>query len=101
MLRKDRKQLVGLRGHNPNEILPEGSQITEESGNERPKPMIGHITSSYYSATLGHSIALALIQSGRSRLGEDIFVFGPDDRCSKATISDPIFYDSSGARQHV
>ena len=101
MLRKDRKQLVGLLGHNPNEILPEGSQITEESGNERPKPMIGHITSSYYSATLGHSIALALIQSGRSRLGEDIFVFGPDDRCSKATISDPIFYDSSGARQHV
>ena len=101
MLRKDRKQLVGLRGHNPNEILPEGSQITEESGNERPKPMIGHITSSYYSATLGHSIALALIKSGRSRIGEDIFVFGPDDRCSKATISDPIFYDSSGARQHV
>jgi sarcosine oxidase subunit alpha len=101
MIRKDRNQLVGLLGNHSNEILPEGSQITEEPGNDRPKPMIGHITSSYYSANLGHPVALALIQSGRARMGEEVFVFDAEDRCFKATISDPIFYDSSGERQHV
>jgi sarcosine oxidase subunit alpha len=101
MFRKDRKQLVGLLSHNPIEILPEGSQITEDSGFDRPKSMIGHITSSYYSANLGHSIALALIKEGRSRIDEEVFVFDAQDRCIRAKISSPVFYDSLGERQNV
>ena len=101
MFRKDRKQLVGLLSYNPTEILPEGSQITEDSGFDRPKSMIGHITSSYYSANLGHSIALALIKEGRSRIDEEVFVFDAQDRCIRAKISSPVFYDSSGERQNV
>ena len=101
MLRKDRKQLVGLLSYNPTETLPEGSQITEDSGYDRPKSMIGHITSSYYSANLGHSIALALIKDGRSRIDEEVFVFDAQDRCIRAKISSPVFYDSLGERQNV
>jgi sarcosine oxidase, subunit alpha len=34
--------------------------------------MIGQVTSSYKSPTLGRSIAMALIENGRARMGETI-----------------------------
>ena len=68
-LRNDRKQLVGLLTENPNEVLPEGAQLTNSPKAPVPVPMIGHVSSSYFSACLGHSIALALVRGGQERLG--------------------------------
>ena len=71
MLRKDRKQLVGLLTEVPTDVLDEGAQIVATSSVlSMPTPMEGHVTSSYFSARLGHSIALALLKGGRSRIGE-------------------------------
>ena len=39
-----------------------------------PMPMIGHVTSSYYSPKLGRSIALALVKDGLNRMDQHIFV---------------------------
>ena len=36
----------------------------------RPVPMLGHVTSSYRSAALGRSFALAMVKGGRDRIGE-------------------------------
>ena len=96
--RTDRKQLVGLLTGNPGEVLPEGGQIVEALS-ERPMRMIGHVTSSYFSANLGRSIALALIQGGRDRLGDT--VMAPLERTvMSARVTEPRFFDPEGKRAH-
>jgi sarcosine oxidase subunit alpha len=93
--RSDRKQLVGLLTDNPSEILPEGAQLVFDDKAAIPMPMVGHVTSSYYSATLGRSIALAVVKSGQLRLGEKIFA-PLKSRTVTAEIVDPVFYDKEG-----
>ncbi|MBV8653215.1 MAG: sarcosine oxidase subunit alpha, partial [Alphaproteobacteria bacterium] len=58
--RSGRPQLVGLLTENPAIVVPEGSQIVARTGRvgTPPVPMIGHVTSSYYSPVLRRSIAL-------------------------------------------
>jgi sarcosine oxidase subunit alpha len=100
--RPDRKHLVGLLPVDRFELLPEGAQlvrqgtaITPELG---PVPMIGHVTSSYHSAALDRTFALALVRSGRNRIGET--VLAPlEDRVVAATITEPVFYDKEGTRR--
>ena len=55
----DRKQLVGLLTRDAGTVLEEGAQVVETPGQATPMKVIGHVTSSYASAALGHSIALA------------------------------------------
>ena len=35
--------------------------------------MLGHVTSSYHSAALGRTFALAMIRSGRERIGQTLY----------------------------
>ena len=100
MLRKDRKQLVGLLTEDPNEVLPEGGQIVAHPGSI-PMPMEGHLTSSYFSARLGRSIALALLKGGRDRMGEVVSVPRFDERVVKAKVTSPVFYDPQGRLQNA
>ena len=99
-VRKDRKQLVGLLTENATDVLPEGGQIVEDPNAPMPVPMIGHVTSSYYSACLGHSIAMALVKGGLSRMGEIVHVPLADGKVISARISSPVFYDPEGARHN-
>ncbi len=92
-----RKRLVGLRTEDPATVLPEGAQILAEPPSGPPETMIGHVTSSYMSAALGRSIALALVRGGRERKPGTVHV--PfDGRSVRAEICDPRFYDPEGAR---
>src|SRR5207245_1833219 len=50
--RPDRKQLVGLLPVERDQLLPEGAQLVVEPDGTIPTKMIGHVTSSYRSATL-------------------------------------------------
>ena len=96
--RTDRRQLVGLLTDNPADVLPEGGQIVETLS-EPPMRMIGHVTSSYFSANLGRSIALALVEGGRGRHGEPVKV--PLERTVlSARITEPQFFDPDGERAH-
>ncbi len=99
-VRKDRKQLVGLRTMNPQEVLPEGAQLTDSRIVSRPAPMVGHVTSSYYSACLKHSIALALVKGGRARMGGTVYAPLVDGRTVAAEVCSPVFYDPEGAKQN-
>jgi sarcosine oxidase subunit alpha len=99
-VRDDRKQLVGLLTENPADVLPEGGQIVDTVTPSPPMKMIGHVTSSYYSANLGHSIALALIKGGRQRDGDRVFI-PLEDRTISATITEPRFFDKAGERLHA
>ena len=100
-LRLDRKQLVGLLSDDPNQVLPEGGAVVDTPGSQRPLPMRGHVTSSYFSAVLGRSISLAMVAGGRTALGERLYVATLDDRWLPARSCNPVFYDPEGARQHV
>ncbi len=99
-VRTDRKHLVGLRTAQAHAVLPEGAQLTFKPGAPVPVPMVGHVSSSYFSACLGHSIALALVKGGRDRMGETLYAPLADGRVMQATICDPVFYDPEGVRQH-
>ncbi len=95
--RSDRKQLVGLLTENKDEVLPEGAQLVFDRHASVPMPMVGHVTSSYNSAALGRSIALALVKGGQAKEGET--VFAPlDGKTISAKIVGPVFYDKEGEK---
>jgi len=71
--RLDRKQLVGLLPLDPDALLPEGAQLTDDAAVLPPVPMVGHVTSSYRSAALGRTFALALVEGGRARMGDVVY----------------------------
>ena len=92
-----RKRLVGLRTEDPATVLPEGAQILAGPPSGPPETMIGHVTSSYMSAALGRSIALALVRGGRERKPGSVHV-PLDNSTVRAEICHPRFYDPEGAR---
>jgi sarcosine oxidase subunit alpha len=98
--RSDRKHLVGLLTEDPATVLPEGGQIVIDAKALAPVPMMGHVTSSYFSASLKRSIALALVQNGRNRMGEKASVELPGGKVATATIANSVFLDPEGARQN-
>jgi sarcosine oxidase, subunit alpha len=100
MLAANRKQLVGLLTEDPAIVLEEGAQVTESATPATGSPALGHVTSSYASATLGRSIALAMVAAGRSRIGATLHVPTPGGAI-RATVTAPIFYDRPGARLRV
>lgn len=99
--REDRLQLVGLTAAEEKRPLREGAQIVATLEAKGLGAAIGHVTSAAYSPTLGRHIALALLQRGRARNGETVFVADPlrDGRKRRATtVTDPIFLDPAGER---
>jgi sarcosine oxidase subunit alpha len=95
--RADRKQLVGLLTDDPNVVVPEGAQLIERQDLTPPVPMVGHITSSYESPTLGRSIALALLTRGGERHGQKVYV-AFDGQIVPAKVTQPKFFDLDGER---
>jgi sarcosine oxidase subunit alpha len=97
-VRADRKHLVGLLPLEPEALISEGAQLVLEDTSQIPMPMLGHVTSSYHSAILERTFALAMLTSGRKRIGST--VFAPlEEGTIAATVTDPIFYDPEGARR--
>ncbi|MFI6577988.1 2Fe-2S iron-sulfur cluster-binding protein [Nocardiopsis sp. NPDC050513] len=97
--RLDRKQLVGLLPVDPDVRLPEGAQVVD--ADQLPQPpvrMLGHVTSSYRSAALDRTFALALVRSGRERVGETLHVPVGDDLVP-VTVTGSVLYDQEGARR--
>ncbi len=96
--RPDRKHLVGLLPIEGDQLLPEGAQLVAHPDGAAGTKMVGHVTSSYHSAALGRTFALAMLQSGRERLGST--VYAPlNGHVIAATVTEPIFYDKENLRR--
>jgi sarcosine oxidase subunit alpha len=95
-IREDRKQLVGILTKDPLEVLEEGAQLVELE-TSLPMPMVGHVTSSYYSPNLGRSFALALVKGGLKKKGNKLLAPMPD-KTIEVEITDPVFIDPSNER---
>lgn len=98
MLKSDRKHLVGLLTKDPKRVLEEGAQIVADPNEALPMTMIGHVTSSYWSETLGRSIALAVVAGGKERIGETLYMPMPDGQVHEAVVSGTVFYDAEGSK---
>jgi sarcosine oxidase, subunit alpha len=97
MLRPDRKQLVGLLAP---EMLEEGAQIVADPNAPIPVPMLGHVTSAYWSDTLGRPIALALVAGGRARVRQTLYAHMSAGSIG-VRVTTPVFYDPHGTRLDV
>jgi sarcosine oxidase subunit alpha len=93
----DRRQLVGLLTSDPQLVLEEGAQVMLSSGQRPPARPIGHVTSSYYSATRERSIALAMVAGGRSRVGQTLCVAATSGDVP-VQVTSPVFFDPEGKR---
>ncbi len=94
-----RRQLVGLLTEDGMRTLEEGAQLVADPHEGPPMRVLGHVSSAYHSATLGHPIALALLTDGRARTGERLFVAMPEGAVP-VRVTSPVFYDPEGARLH-
>ncbi len=99
--RPDRKQLVALLPVDPEALLPEGAQLVAPDArlDAPPVPMLGHVTSSYRSAAIGRTFALAMIRSGRERIGQTVVALLLDGRSVEATIVEPVAFDPANLRR--
>ena len=98
LARPDRKQLVGLMTDDPDAVIAEGAQLLAAHDARPPAAMLGHVTSSYYAARIGRSIALAVVENGRARHGETVWAWSLG-RVTPAQIGPPVFYDPQGRRR--
>nr|HMS95220.1 glycine cleavage T C-terminal barrel domain-containing protein [Tabrizicola sp.] len=90
-----RKQLVGLARADGG-VIPAGAHLVEGA----PRRSIGFVTSSHQSPTLGRGIALALIEGGRARIGQEVTWFDLG-QTGQATVTQACAYDPDGSRLHV
>jgi sarcosine oxidase subunit alpha len=97
IIAKGRKQLVGLELVAGGPPLEEGAQIVADPEQPVPMTMIGHVTSSYWSETLGRPIAFALLADGRARTGQTLHVPMPQATIAVRVV-DPVFVDPKGER---
>ena len=95
--RADRRQLVGLLTEDPKLVVPEGAQVVATTQTAPPVPMLGHVTSSYWSPNLERSIALGLVARGGERHGERVYLAW-DGRREPALIGPSRFFDPDGSR---
>jgi sarcosine oxidase subunit alpha len=106
--RTDRKHLVSVLPVDRTLRLPEGAQLIGQTAPSdgaggvdagiRPVPMLGHVTSSYHSAALGRSFALALIKNGRNLIGQTLTA-AFDDQLVDVVVADTVLYDPEGSRR--
>ncbi len=93
-----RKQLVGLATEG-RVVLEEGAQITLQPDPAIGTHAVGHVTSAYWSPTVEAPIAMALVENGRSLLGQTLHVPMPGGSIPVRVVA-PVFYDPKGERLH-
>jgi sarcosine oxidase subunit alpha len=95
MLRRDRRQLIGLVPRDGTALPDEGAQLIASAASRDAQ---GHVTSAYRSATLGHPFALGLLAGGRDRLGETVLATSLTGPPIALKVVSPCFLDPDGAR---
>ncbi|MEO7056252.1 MAG: glycine cleavage T C-terminal barrel domain-containing protein, partial [Caldimonas sp.] len=93
-----RHQLVGVEVTEAGAKIPPGSHIVAD-GSARLQSSLGTVTSQCHSPTLGRSIGLAMVQSGRERIGETLHAVSPVTNASaRVRLVAPCFVDPDGIR---
>jgi sarcosine oxidase subunit alpha len=102
LLDAQRPTLVGLVPINPNEAIRCGSQligsdVTVPAGAVVPKQ--GFVSSATPSAFLGHAIALAFLENGALRHGQELIAASPiSNESTRVRVVSPVFLDPDNSR---
>ncbi len=98
----DRLQMVGLKPVEPHKEIHAGAHLLKDQAKPSLANDQGYVSSACFSPTLGSFIALAMLKSGRERIGERIVVWDalrgaevPVDVCS------PVFVDPETVKLHL
>jgi sarcosine oxidase, subunit alpha len=94
--RGPRQRLIGFTIPGAGAVPEEGLQIVDAGSGARPA-IIGWVTSSRMSPTLGMRIGLCWLPAGRARPGER-FTIWRDGELLEATVHAGPFYDPDGAK---
>jgi sarcosine oxidase subunit alpha len=95
----DRPVLVGIKPIDHNAVIRSGAHLLEPDRRTIAAHDLGHVTSSAWSPTLGHSIGLALVSGGRERMGQRLRLYDPvRNGDMPVELCSPIFYDPEGAK---
>jgi sarcosine oxidase subunit alpha len=96
----NRKQLVGIRSLDDRPIRA-GAHLVAGEVPTQPGRSQGHVTAMCFSPALQGYIALALLDRGRQRYGERLFVADPlrKSHCP-VEVMDACFFDKDGGRMH-
>jgi sarcosine oxidase subunit alpha len=98
MAHPERWTLVGLAAEG-GAVLPEGAYVLGEGVNANGQRRTqGAVTSTYRSPTFGRGIAMALLERGAARMGEEVAVSNRAGSPIPARVVDPVLYDKAGER---
>ena len=102
IIRDNRKQLVGLVPIDKTLGIEEGQHVIEQKDLslpiKDPVDMLGHVTSSYFSPNLNHSVAMALIRGGKRKIGSRLFVSTENLNTIAVEVVEPNFIDPKNER---
>tara|TARA_B100000029_G_scaffold124770_1_gene118243 strand:- start:441 stop:1193 length:753 start_codon:yes stop_codon:yes gene_type:complete len=102
IVRENRKQLVGLIPLDKTYGIEEGQHVIEKENLsipiKKPIEMLGHVTSSYFSPTLKHSVAMALIKGGKKKVGSKLYVSTSDLNVIPVEVVETSFIDPKNER---
>jgi sarcosine oxidase subunit alpha len=87
-----RRELVGLLPDDPDHLIDEGAPITPGGRREASE---GLITACVWSVVHNRVIALALLENGRSRMDETVYIRRKGDVVT-ARVTAPCFHDPAG-----
>ncbi len=91
------QRLVGFRIKNGQTVPEEGLQIVEEGSGDQTT-IIGWVTSSRYSPTLGEAIGLCWLPAGLAEKEGASFTIRRDGKAIEAQVHHGPFYDPEGER---
>ncbi len=99
LTRTERMQMVGLKPAGACKMLTGGAHLFEVDDDASRVNDLGHVTSVGFSPTFGTNLAIALLNNGFARIGEQVKMV---DHLRKVTticeVCDPVFYDPEGRR---
>ncbi len=100
LARDTRAQLVGLYPTDKKTPIPVAAHLTntKSSGPGVPE-LLGYLTASIHSPTMNIPIALAFLENGRARIGDEVWALSPvAGEIVQVRTCPPCFFDQKGER---
>lgn len=96
-----RPSLIGVAPVDAGARLRAGAQLLRIGDAATLDNIQGRLTSTAFSPSLGHWIALGLLAHGAERIGERLRAYDPlRDGDTEVEVRSPVFYDPKGERLH-
>lgn len=95
----NRQQMVGLKPVGTVKAIIQGAVTVDVGADAVADNILGHVSSSCFSPTLGHVIALGFVTNGHAKIGQQVRAVDlTQDIDTLCEIVSPVFFDPDGGR---